>query len=68
MKNILSDINVNYEAEEELAALLDNLDNLRLTAWEYDYIMSVAEQEFISDKQMFIITKLYLKHIEGEGE
>jgi len=52
------------EQSEEINAILEDIDNLRLTDWEYDFIMNVAEKEFLSEKQSDIITQIYKKYID----
>ena len=56
------------ETQEEINALLDDIDSLDLTVFEYDFIMDVAEKDFLSKKQKELISVIYKKYIEKEYE
>jgi len=53
---------------EEINAILDDISNLDLTLWEYDFIMSVAERDWLSDAQADTVTSIYRKYIDNLGE
>jgi len=51
---------------EELSIILDELDSLLLDNWEYDFIMDVAEKNWLSDRQSAKITEIYKKFIDED--
>ena len=52
-------------ASEEIMALMDDIDALGLSEWEYDFVMDMAYKDLHSDKQCNIIARIYSKYIDG---
>ena len=52
--------------KEEVSAILDDIDYLNLNTWEYDFIMDIAEKDWLSSKQTDIVATIYKKYIDAE--
>jgi len=52
--------------KEEVSAILDDIDYLSLNSFEYDFIMDVAEKDWLSSKQTDIVATIYKKYIDAE--
>ena len=63
---ILLDIPIENETQEELNILVEGINSIGLTEWEYDFIMDMAEKGWLSSKQSDIIGNIYRKYIDGE--
>jgi len=63
---ILLDIPIENETQEELNILVEGINSIGLTEWEYDFIMDMAEKGWLSSKQSDIISRIYRKYIDGE--
>ena len=51
---------------EELSIILDEMDSLLLDSWSYDFIMDMAEKDWLSNKQSAKITEIYKKFIDED--
>ena len=63
---ILLDIPIENETQEELNILVEGINSIGLTEWEYDFIMDMGEKGWLSGKQSDIISRIYRKYIDGE--
>jgi len=52
---------------EELSIILEEVHSLPLDIWESDFIMDIAEKNWLSNKQSDKITQIYKKYIDGEN-
>ena len=65
---ILLDIPIENETQEELNILVEGINSIGLTEWEYDFIMDMAEKGWLSSKQSDIISRIYRKYIDEREE
>ena len=52
--------------EEELDILLGEMADLGMDGWEMEFVMDIAERNWLSSKQSAKISDIYRKYIDGE--
>ena len=57
----------NGKSDEMLADLMDNIDNIKLSVWDYDFIIDLVNyrenRKNISDKQYEQLLRIYNKNL-----